>query len=135
MAINLVQSAQKQEDKTHAHLGLLQGVKKFVLSVRELSVDLIDAINPFGEAYSVLARSMDSEVLRQMQEKIAARKVSMTEDEVDARRAVIFKRERNRAPSITSNSDPWEKKLAEGVAAPTPNTSAKVKAAAARGEA
>ena len=119
-ALTLVQSAQKVEDKVQAHLGLLQGVRKFVLSVRELSVDLIDSINPFGEAYSVLARSMNEETLRQMQEKIAARKITMPEDEARdyARRAVVFKRERDRIPSLSSN-DPWEKKLAEGVAAYT----------------
>ena len=117
-ALALVQSAQKQEDKTHTHLGLLQGVRKFVLHVRELSVDLIDAINPFGEAYSVLARSMNAETLRQMQEKIAARRVNMSEGEARdfAIRAMKFKAERNRLPSLSSN-DPWEKKLAEGVAA------------------
>ena len=117
-ALALVQRAQKQEDKTHTHLGLLQGVRKFVLHVRELSVDLIDAINPFGEAYSVLARSMNAETLRQMQEKIAARRVNMSEREARdfAIRAMKFKAERNRLPSLSSN-DPWEKKLAEGVAA------------------
>ena len=117
-ALALVQSAQKQEDKTHTHLGLLQGVRKFVLHVRELSVDLIDAINPFGEAYSVLARSMNTETLRQMQEKIAARRVNMSEGEARdfAIRAMKFKAERNRLPSLSSN-DPWEKKLGEGVAA------------------
>jgi len=119
-ALNLVQQAQKQEDKIHANLGLLQGIRKFVLHVRELNVDLIDAINPFGEAYSVLARSMNEETLRQMQEKIAARRVAMSEDEARqyAERAVTFKRERDRLPSLSSN-DPWEKKLAEGVAAYT----------------
>jgi hypothetical protein len=119
-ALTLVQQAQNQEDKVHANLGLLQGVRKFVLHVRELSVDLIDAINPFGEAYSVLARSMNEETLRQMQEKIAARRASMSEEEARqyAERAVTFKRERDRLPSLVSN-DPWEKKLAEGVAAYT----------------
>jgi hypothetical protein len=119
-ALSLVQQAQKQEDKIHANLGLLQGIRKFVLHVRELNVDLIDAINPFGEAYSVLARSMNEETLRQMQEKIAARRVTMSEDEARqyAERAVTFKRERDRLPSLSSN-DPWEKKLAEGVAAYT----------------
>jgi hypothetical protein len=114
-ALSLVQQAQKQEDKIHANLGLLQGIRKFVLHVRELNVDLIDAINPFGEAYSVLARSMNEETLRQMQEKIAARRVAMSEEEARqyAERAVTFKRERDRLPSLSSN-DPWEKKLAEG---------------------
>jgi hypothetical protein len=119
-ALNLVQQAQKQADKEkiNANLGLLQGVRKFVLHVRELSVDLIDAINPFGEAYSVLARSMNEHTLRQMQEKIAARRTTMSEDEARqyTERAVEFKRERGRAPVLTA-ADPWERKLAEGVAA------------------
>ena len=117
-ALNLVQQGRKQNDAVQANLGLIEGVRKFVLSVRDLSVDLIDAINPFGEAYSVLARSMNAETLRQMQEKIAARKVKMPFDEAHAfaKRAVAFKRERGRAPSITAG-DPWEKKMAEGVAA------------------
>ncbi len=133
-ALTLVQSAQKQEDKIHANLGLLQGIKKFVLHVRELSVDLIDAINPFGEAYSVLARSMNAETLRQMQEKIAARRVTMSEEEARdfTKRAVVFKRERSRPPSLSSN-DPWEKKLAEGVAAYTEYVR-RAKAAAAKEE-
>ena len=119
-ALTLVQQAQKQEDKAPTNLGLLQGVRKFVLHVRELSVDLIDAINPFGEAYSVLARSLNEETLRQMQEKIAARRVVMSEeDALDyTKRARRFRDERGRLPSLLSN-DPWEKKLAEGVAAYT----------------
>ena len=134
-ALTLVQQAQKREDKIHANLGLLEGVRRFVLHVRELNVDLIDAINPFGEAYSVLARSLNEGVLRQMQEKIAARRVSMSEEEARqyAERALIFKRERGRLPSLASN-DPWEKKLAEGVAAYA-QYRAKAKAAAQRVEA
>jgi hypothetical protein len=117
-ALNLVQSAQRQEGPVNANLGILQGVRKFVLSVRELSVDLIDSINPFGAAYSVLARSLDSETLRQMQEKIAARKITLSYEEALqlAQRALAFKRERGRAPSLTA-ADPWEQKMAEGVAA------------------
>ena len=133
-ALSLVQAAQKQEDKIHANLGLLQGVRRFVLHVRELSVDLIDANNPFGEAYSVLSRSLNAETFRQMQEKIAAKRVTMSEEEARqyAERAVTFKRERNRLPSLASN-DPWEKRLAEGVAAYTEHRK-RAKAAAGRVE-
>lgn len=134
-ALTLVQQAQKREDKVNANLGLLEGVRRFVLHVRELNVDLIDSINPFGEAYSVLARSINEGVLRQMQERIAARRVSMSEEEARqyAERALTFKRERGRPPSLTSN-DPWEKKLAEGVAAYA-QYRAKAKVAAQRTEA
>ena len=117
-ALTLVQSAVKTEPKINANLGLLEGVRKFVLHVRELSVDLIDSINPFGEAYAVLARTLNAETLRQMQEKIAAKKVSIPEDEalVLARRALDWQKERGRPAQITS-ADAWERRLAEGVAA------------------
>ena len=117
-ALTLVQSAVKTEEKTNANLGLLQGVRKFVLHVRELSVDLIDSINPFGAAYAVLARTLNENTLRQMQEKIAAKKVSIPEDEALAlaRRALDWQRERGRPVQITS-ADAWERKLAEGVVA------------------
>jgi hypothetical protein len=117
-ALTLVQSAVKTTEKENANLGLLEGVRKFVLHVRELSVDLIDSINPFGEAYAVLGRTLNPETLRQMQEKIAAKKVSIPEDEalVLARRALEWKQERGRPPQITA-ADAWERRLAEGVAA------------------
>ncbi|MBB5319478.1 DEAD/DEAH box helicase [Tunturibacter empetritectus] len=119
-ALTLVQTAVKTEEKVNANLGLLQGVRKFVLHVRELSVDLIDSINPFGEAYAVLARTLNADTLRQMQEKIAAKKVNIPEDEALAlaRRALEWKQERGRAAQITA-ADPWERRLAEGVAAYT----------------
>jgi hypothetical protein len=80
-ALTLVQTSVETEEKVNANLGLLEGVRRFVLHVRELSVDLIDAINPFGEAYAVLLRTLNADTLRQMQEKIAAKKVSIPEDD------------------------------------------------------
>lgn len=96
---------------------LLDGVRKFV-NVRELDIDLIDRINPFDAAYAVLAKAMDEKSLRQVQASIAAKKVSIPEDEARdlAKRALQFKNERGRLPNINS-ADAWEKRMAEGVAA------------------
>ena len=96
---------------------LLDGVRKFV-NVRYLDIDLIDRINPFEAAYAVLAKAMDEKSLRQVQASIAAKKVSIPEDEARelAKRALQFKNERGRLPDITA-ADPWEKRMAEGVAA------------------
>ena len=96
---------------------LIDGVRKFV-NVRDLDIDLIDRINPFDAAYAVLAKAMDEKSLRQVQASIAAKKVSISrEDAVDLTvRARAFKLERGRLPDINS-SDPWEKHMAEGVAA------------------
>ena len=99
------------------NLALLDGVRKFV-NVRDLDIDLIDRINPFDAAYSILAKTMDEKSLRQVQASIAAKKVSIPEEEARdlAKRALLFKNERGRSPDINS-ADAWEKRLAEGVAA------------------
>ena len=112
---------------------LIDGVRKFV-NVRDLDIDLIDSINPFDAAYAVLAKSMDENSLRQVQASIAAKKVSISEDEARdlARRALQFKNERGRLPDINS-ADAWEKRMAEGVAALARHR-AKAKAAQAQQE-
>jgi hypothetical protein len=101
-----------------ANLSLLQGVRKFAMDVRELDIDLIDRINPFDAAYSILSKAMDERTLRQVQASIAAKRVNIPPDEAHqlAVRAVQFKRERGRVPDINAQ-DPFEKKLAEGAAA------------------
>ena len=104
-------------DDAYGNTALLDGVRKFV-NVRDLDIDLIDRINPFDAAYAVLAKAMDEKSLRQVQASIAAKRVSIPEDEARelARRALQFKRERNRLPDINS-ADAWEKRMAEGIAA------------------
>jgi hypothetical protein len=96
---------------------LIDGVKKFSLSVTDLDIDLIDRINPFGEAYAILAKTMSEERLRQVAEVIAAKRISLTLEEARelAKRALRFKQEKGRLPSLTA-ADPWEKRMAEGVA-------------------
>lgn len=102
---------------TQGSTALLDGVRKFV-NVRDLDIDLIDRINPFDAAYAVLAKAMDEKSLRQVQASIAAKKVSIPEDEARdlAKRALLFKNERGRLPDINS-ADAWEKRMAEGIAA------------------
>ena len=96
---------------------LIDGVRQFALSVTELDMDLIDRINPFGEAYAILAKSMSEERLRQVAEVIAAKRIVLSVEEARelARRAGHFKQEKGRLPSLTA-ADPWEKRMAEGVA-------------------
>lgn len=125
-ALNITQQAAKLVTETaiedadgelKANTSFVDGVRKF-MNVRELDIDLIDHINPFDAAVAILAKAMNENTLRQVQAAIAARKTTLTEDEARAFavRAVQWKRERGRAPEITSQ-DPWERQLAEGVAA------------------
>lgn len=123
-ALNLTQKAKEvalsttgDDAQVSGNTALIDGVRKFAMDVRELDIDLIDRINPFGEAYSILAKTMSEESLKQVAAVISAKKVQLTPEEARdlARRAVKFKQERGRLPSITS-PDAWEKKMAEGVA-------------------
>ena len=120
-ALNIVQQAKKEllggDIQASPNTSLIDGVRKFALSVTELDIDLIDRINPFGEAYAILAKSMTEERLKQVAEVIAARRVNLTLDEARdlAKRALKFKQEKGRLPSLTAQ-DPWEKRMAEGVA-------------------
>ncbi|MGE6794009.1 hypothetical protein ACQKFS_18530 [Pseudomonas guineae] len=120
-------------DAIQGSTSLLDGVRKFI-NVRDLDIDLIDRINPFDAAYAVLAKAMDEKSLRQVQASIAAKKVSIPEDEARelAKRALQFKHERGRLPDINS-ADAWEKRMAEGVAA-LARYRATAKAKAAQGE-
>jgi len=122
-ALAIVQEAKKQltssgNGEPSKNTSLIVGVRKFALSVTELDIDLIDRINPFGEAYAILAKSMGEDRLRQVAEVIAARRTNLTPEEAKelAFRAYRFKRERGRLPSITAQ-DAWEKRMAEGAAA------------------
>jgi len=122
-ALNLTQKAKEialtggEGADANGNTALIDGVRKFAMDVRELDIDLIDRINPFGEAYAILAKTMSEESLKQVAAVISAKKVQLSPEDARAlaKRAAAFKLERGRLPSITS-PDPWEKKMAEGVA-------------------
>ena len=114
---HMAQSGGAAGDEAKGSTALVDGVRKFV-NVHDLDIDLVDRINPFQEAYSVLAKAMDERVLRQVQASIAAKRVNISVEEARelAVRALQFKRERGQLPDINS-PDAWEKRMAEGVAA------------------
>ena len=104
------------EIETSPNTAFIDGVRKFAMDVRNLDVDFIDQINPFSTAYAIMAKTMSEESLRGFAAYIAGKRINMTEDEAKtlATRAIKFKEERGRLPSITS-ADPWEKRMAEGI--------------------
>jgi superfamily II DNA or RNA helicase len=121
-ALNLTQKAKEtalktgEESKT-ANIAFVVGVRKYITDVRELDIDMIDRINPFGEAYAILSVAMNEERLKQVAAIISAKKVKLTPEEARdlARRALKFKQERGKLPDINS-PDAWERKMAEGIA-------------------
>lgn len=122
-ALNLTQKAKEVAAgsslaEESGNTAFVDGVRRFAMDVRELDIDLIDRVNPFGEAYAILSKTMSEESLKQIAAAISAKRTSLTPEEakVIAKRAVEFKRERGRLPSISS-ADAWERHLAEGAAA------------------
>ena len=105
------------EGEIKANTAFIEGVRRFALIVTELDIDLIDRVNPFEAAIAVLAKSMDAKTLLQVQAVINAKKDKLTYEDARAlaERALEFKRERGRLPSLTSQ-DAWERKMAEGIA-------------------
>jgi len=135
-ALNLTQKAKEMtlgggNGEEKANTAFVDGVRKYAMDVRELDIDLIDRINPFSEAYAILAKTMNEDSLKQVKAAISAKRTTLTLEEARelAKRALKFKQERGRLPSITS-SDAWEKRMAEGIA-----FLARMKAEAARAEA
>ena len=133
-AVNLVQKGKGTilgDDRGSAigNTALIDGVRRFAMDVRDIDIDLIDSINPFGAAYAILAKSITEASLKQVAAVITGKKVQMSPEEARdlAKRAVRFKQERGRLPDITS-ADAWEKRMAEGVAFLT-----RMKAEAGRG--
>lgn len=122
-ALNVIQQAKKEvtdgenPDDPAPNLSLIEGIRKFAMDVKEMDIDLIDRINPFEKAYSILAKSMSEERLKQVAEVIAGRKVSLSDDEARelVKRAMKFKEEKGRLPALTA-ADSWEKRMAEGIA-------------------
>lgn len=92
-AMNLVQEAKRaanqelegagsietdDESERSGSSRFLDGVRKFAMDVRDLNVDLIDSINPFNEAYSILSKTMNENSLKALSAAIAGKRVSMT---------------------------------------------------------
>ncbi|ACT58327.1 DEAD/DEAH box helicase [Hirschia baltica] len=121
-ALNITQEAKRvanqgEGSEPNVNTAFVDGVRKYVTDVTELDIDLIDRINPFSEAYSILSKTMDEERLKQVKAIMSGKQIKLSPDEARdlAKRALLFKQERGRLPSITSQ-DAWEKRMAEGVA-------------------
>lgn len=121
-ALNLTQKAKEVANalgdaERTGSTAFVDGVRRFAMNVTDLDIDLIDRINPFSEAYAILAKAMTESSLKQVAAVISAKKINLSEDEARelAMRAMKFKNERGRLPELTS-ADPWEKRMAEGIA-------------------
>jgi superfamily II DNA or RNA helicase len=108
MAMASVGNNQNQADDdddeksgTNNFVGL---VRKFI-NINDLSVDLIDSVNPFGHAYAVLSKGLTSELLQKVHGVASTQKIRMTEEEAVALfpRIEEFARDYGRPPNFESD--------------------------------
>lgn len=98
------------------------GDKKFIkmadkfVNIDELSIDLIDQINPFQRAFEILSKSVTTHVLKLIQESIEATRIEMTPEEavILYKKIPAFKSEHGRLPDLNSR-DFTEKRMAEAL--------------------
>ncbi len=83
-ALNVTQQTKAvvfEGGEKNSNTAFVEGVRKYVTDVRDLDIDLIDRINPFSEAYAILAKTMSEESLRQVAAVIGARRINLTIEE------------------------------------------------------
>jgi len=95
---------------------LIKLAKKFV-NLDDLSIDLIDSINPFEHAYEILSKNLDEGVLRTIHSTVVAGRLPMSDDEAAMLWPSVkaFVTSRGREPSINAQ-DPREQRLAHALA-------------------
>lgn len=91
----------------------LQMAGKFV-NIDEISIDLIDTVNPFQRAYEILSKQVTTQALKVIQDVIHATKIIITEDEalILWPKIKIFVKENGRNPKLNA-TDPKEHRMAE----------------------
>ncbi len=89
---------------------------KFV-NIDDINIDLIDSINPFQKAFEILSKSVTTQVLRVIQEAIAATRIDVTEEEAELLwpKINVFFELHGRKPDINSRNE-QEKRMAEVLA-------------------
>ena len=99
------------------------GDKKFVLmagkfvNINELSIDLIDQVNPFQKAFEILSKSVTKQVLKVIQDAIDTTRIAITGDEARILWPKInefVKEHGGQRPDIRSH-DPLERRMAEAL--------------------
>ena len=99
-----------------------EGDKRFVefanrfINIDELTIDLIDSINPFQRAYEILSKALDKKTFRAIQDSINMTRIEIAEEEAIRLfpEAVKFRKETGRVPDFNSQ-DPKERQLASAV--------------------
>lgn len=89
---------------------------KFV-NVNNLPIDLVKSVNPFHDAYEVISRTVDKDVLKTINDVVHASRSTVTEEEAILMwpKIVAFIKDKKRHPKANSD-DAIERRMAEVVA-------------------
>jgi hypothetical protein len=103
------------ETKHEGENVLIKLARKFV-NLDELSIDLIDSINPFEHAYEILAKNLDEGVLRTIHSSVVASRLPMSDEEAAMLWSAIkvFVQNRGQEPNLNAQ-DPREQRLAHAL--------------------
>jgi len=103
------------ETKREGENVLIKLAKKFV-NLDDLSIDLIDSINPFEHAYEILSKNLDERILRTIHGNIAAARLPMGDEEAAMLWPSVkaFFQSRDREPNLNAQ-DPREQRLAHAL--------------------
>jgi hypothetical protein len=108
---------EEQEKTGSPDVRLLHFANNIILDIRDLDINLIDSINPFEEAFQIVAKSIDKQTLGAIKEAIDRkmdRLPDFTENEIRIYwpQVQTFFEEYGRIPE-RSAEDPYESKLGE----------------------
>jgi hypothetical protein len=94
---------------------LIKLAKKFV-NLDDLSIDLIDSINPFEHAYEILSKHLDERVLRTIHGNVVAARLPMSDDEAAMLWPSVkaFAKSHEHEPNLNAQ-DPREQRLAHAL--------------------
>jgi superfamily II DNA or RNA helicase len=98
------------------------GDKRFIrmagrfINIDDLSIDLIDSINPFQRAYEILSKDVNPPTLKVIQDCIAATRIQMSDEEAILLfpKVKAFVQEKGRQPNINA-LDPLEQRMAQAL--------------------
>ncbi len=106
-----------KEEKRDSEGNRLIKLTNLFVNINDLSINLIDSINPFQRAYEVMSKQLTAPVLKVIQNTIADKKLNMSIEE-----AVIlykgpyqeYKKKHTEAPSL-NHPDPKIRRLAQAI--------------------
>jgi hypothetical protein len=98
------------------------GDKRFIrmagkfINIDDLSIDLIDSINPFQRAYEILSKDLNAPTLKVIQDCIAATRIQMSDEEAILLFPKVkgFVQKEGRQPNINA-LDPLEQRMAQAL--------------------